>query len=184
MRDKYLYTILLSAILFVCLTSCFNDGDDDDKFDKKAWQQRNEAYVADAQQSGEYVTLTPPWAPQAISLVKWHNDRSLTAGNLSPLDNSLCDVKYECLDIDGTVIDSSYKSTIYGDSIYRSRPSSNITGFWYLVTQMHVGDSVTAVLPAISAYGATNYGDIKANTTLIYNLKLVGIPAYEIPLGK
>lgn len=164
------------------LTSCFNDNDDD-SFDKKEWTQRNEAYVAEAQSSGEYETLTPPWAPQAISLVKWHNNRALTAKNLSPLDNSLVDVKYDCSDIDGTLIDSSYKSTQYGDSIYRSRPSSNVTGFWYLVTQMHVGDTVTAVLPAISAYGGVAYGSIKPNTTLIYHIKLVSIPAYEVPLG-
>lgn len=183
MRNKSLIYTLGGLLLCVGLTSCFND-DDDEKYDKKEWTGRNEAYVAEAERSGDYITLTPPWAPEAISLVKWHNDRSLTEKNLSPLDNSLCDVKYECSDIDGKLIDSSYKNTVYGDSIYRSRPSSNVTGFWYLVTQMHVGDSVTAILPAISAYGNVAYGEIKPNTTLIYKIKLVGIPAYEIPLGK
>lgn len=177
---KTRYSILLPTLALVALglSSCLNDKEESDS----GWRDRNERYVAEAEQSGEYERLTPPWAPQAFTLVKWHNDRTLTNRNLSPLDNSLCDVKYELLDIDEKVLDTSFKMTTYGDSIYRSRPSANITGFWYLLTQMHVGDSVTAVLPAISAYGSVKYGDIKANTTLIYRVKLVGIPAYEIPL--
>lgn len=174
---RSLIAVTLLAATPMMLTSCL--GDDVETDDE--WKERNEEYIATALASGEYTQLTPPWAPAAFSLVKWHNNRSLTSNNLSPLDNSICDVIYEVRDIDDTLIDSSYDATTYGDSIYRCRPSSNITGFWYLLTQMHVGDSVTAVLPAISAYGSTAYGDIKANTTMIYHVKLARIQAYLTP---
>lgn len=170
-------TAALIAAAPAMLSSCL--GDDVETDDE--WTDRNEKYVADAQASGNYIQLTPPWAPAAFSLVKWHNNRELTSKNLSPLDNSICDVIYEVRDIDNKLIDSSYDSKTYGDSIYRCRPSNNITGFWYLLTQLHVGDSVTAVLPPISAYGSSPYGDIKANTTMIYHVKLARIQAYLTP---
>lgn len=177
---KFFKSISLLGILFMSLSlsSCFKD----ENVDYTEWKERNEAVIAEMEGNKEYIRLTPPWAPEAFTLVKWHNDRAVTSRNLSPLDNSLCDVKYELLDIDGNSIASSYKSTTYGDSIYRTRPSGNITGFWYTLTQMHVGDSVTAYMPAISGYGAATYGDVKPYSTLIYRIKLVAIPAYEVPL--
>lgn len=178
MRPNCAISVFSALLLACCLTSCFNDDDDD----FSEWKKQNEAYVAEMEDNSEYIRLTPPWSPASFTLTKWHNDRALTAKNLSPMDNSYCDVIYQLLNIEGDTIASSYKTQTYGDSIYRTRPSGNIIGFWYTLTQMHVGDSVTAIMPAVSAYGAATYGDVKPYSTLIYRIKLVGIPAYEVPL--
>lgn len=166
------------------LTSCL--GDDPETFDTKAWMQLNEAYVqakldtvgADGRKVFE--KIVPVWTPGVFMLAQWHNDRTLTESNLIPMDNSTVDVIYECLYVDGTVLDSSYKNTQYGDSVYRCKPNSNIVGFWAMLTNMHVGDSVTCVIPMNAAYGASPSNGVLPYSTLIYNMKLKRIHAYEI----
>lgn len=165
------------------LASCLGG----DEPDYTEWRQQNEAFFAAKEAETKdgtpvYSRIVPSWAPSAYSLIKWENDRAATQKNLVPLDNSLCKVKYHVDDIDGNRIDDSYASTTYGDSIYQCRPNQNIIGFWSALTQMHVGDSVTCIMPAIAGYGENGYGKIKPYTTLIYSIKLVSIPAYEIPM--
>lgn len=178
---KYLFAILLLAP--VVLSSCLGD----DEVDYSEWEQENLEFVA--QKEAEtlngvkvYQKVAPSWAPSAFSLIKWENDRSKTEKNLVPLSNSLCRVKYDLDDIDGNRISDSYSSTSYGDSIYQTRPNQNIVGFWNALTMMHVGDSVTCIMPAIAAYGNTAYGSVKPYSTLVYHIKLVSIPAYEVPM--
>ena len=173
-----------SAIALAMLPAC----DDDDNFvDYKPWAERNTKFVQDAEAEMKngvpvYSKIAPTWSPDAFTLVKWENDRAATINNLSPMDNSVVYVKYDVEDIDGNRYDDSYSSKTYGDSIYRTRPYNNVTGFWYTLTQMHVGDSVTAVLPAISAYGNASQGAIPPYSTLIFHIKLVGIPSFEVPM--
>ncbi|MDE5903383.1 MAG: hypothetical protein K2H21_09230, partial [Muribaculaceae bacterium] len=98
-------TALLAAIGAVTatgLTSCFND----DEPDYNEWQQLNSQYVAEKEALTEggipvFTKLTPSWAPAAFTLVKWENDRNLTAKNLQPMDNSLVRVQYALDDIYG-----------------------------------------------------------------------------------
>lgn len=157
--------------------------------DYNEWEQKNTQFLADAEaqvdENGQkvYTRLTPDWAPGAFTLIKWENNREETAKNLSPLDNSLVDVKYALDNIDGERISDSYSMTTYGEGVYRTRPNQNILGFWYALTQMHIGDKVTCIMPAAAAYGNTAYGNIPPYSTLVYTIELVGIPAYEIPLG-
>lgn len=172
---------LLAALPLIALTSCLPD---EEVTDWKPWYTRNQAYVtriADSVADGKKVfsRITPQWAPQAYVYMKWHNDTMLTRKNLKPLDNSTMVMKYELYDIDGTKIQTSYKTN--GDSTYTSRPSQNIIGFWTAATHMHVGDSVTVVIPANAGYGAVQTNSVKPYSTLIYNLKLVKITNYEIP---
>lgn len=160
---------------------------DDDVDETEVWRLANEEYVtlkADEKQNGKavYEKVSPDWAPEAFVLMKWHNDRNATASNLQPLDNSTVNVKYEFEDIEGTQIQNSYASTAYGDSIYQCKPCDNIIGFWTALRQMHVGDSVTVIIPASAGYGATGVNAIKPYSTLIYHMKLKEIVAYEIPL--
>lgn len=175
--------ILPSALILLTFASCINDT----KTDYTEWEQRNTEYVTACQnQRNEdgtpvYTYLAPDWAPKAFCLVKWENDRSLTEKNLSPLSNSITKVKYDVETIDGTRISDSYSSTTYGDSIYQSRPNQNIIGFWNCVTNMHVGDSVTCIIPAVAGYGSVANGNVKPYSTLVYHIKLVAIPAYERP---
>lgn len=164
------------------LTGCFDD--DDSKAEKyKVWRERNERYVdsvknvKEADGSYYYTLIEPDWAPSAYSLVHWHNDRALTQNNLSPMDNSTVEMTYELFDIDGNRISDSFSNP---DSVYRCMPSQNIVGVWAPLTRMNVGDSVTIVLPSQSGYGEMNYGGITPYSTLIYNIKLKAITAYEV----
>lgn len=177
-------SLLLLALPTLFITSCIND----DTVSYADWEQENTKFVADAANERnsdgtlKFTRLSPDWAPNAFTLVKWENDRSLTEKNLRPMSNSVVRVKYDLESIDGTRISDSYSSTTYGDSIYQTRPNQNITGFWNCVTNMHVGDSVTCIMPYMSAYGSTGNGTIKPYSTLVYHIKLVSIPAYELPL--
>ncbi len=179
---------LLGAILFSAttlssgMTSCIGDSD----VDYDDWRDKNAEYIAEARNSvvdgkPEYEVINPIFAPQTFILMKWHNDRSKTEKALVPLDNSTVDCKYICRNIEGTYIDSSFASTTYGDSIYRTQPLKNITGFWSALTNMHVGDSVTVIIPHEAGYGINPYGSVKPYSVLIYDIKLKSIPSYERP---
>lgn len=179
---KFKFLPILSLLLSAALTSCL--GDDTNDFSE--WKRQNEDYLTECKNSisdgkQEYEVVTPVFAPGTYVLMKWHNDRSKTADNLSPLDNSTVDCVYICRDIDGKYIDSSYYTATYGDSIYRTQPTKNIAGFWTALTHMNVGDSVTVVIPYAAGYGEVKYGSIKPYSTLVYGIKLKGIPAYELP---
>lgn len=167
----------------LALTSCFNDEEPiSEKY--KEWKEKNEAYLAEAEQKKEsdgsayYDKIVPTWAPNTYVLLHWHNDRSLTANNLSPMDNSTTQISYQLLDIEGKEISNSYSNP---DSVYTSKPSSNIIGMWAALTHMNVGDSVTMVIPASAGYGAMPYGGVQPYSTLIYNVKFKAITAYEVP---
>lgn len=178
MKKAIFFLPLLAFIFSSCL------GDDDNTDDYSAWRKQNEEYVARMEiltgnGAPVYTKVVPSWAPGDFVLMKWHNDRSLTEKNLVPLSNSLVKIKYEMEDIEGNSLGDSYSSTTYGDSIYQSRPNQNIVGMWAALTSMHVGDSVTMIIPAVSAYGSSATGKIKPYSALIYHVKMKGIPAYD-----
>lgn len=165
------------------LTSCFDD--DNSTAEKyREWRELNEKYLIEAQgktdESGApyYTQIIPSWAPNTYVLVHWHNDRAMTAGNLSPMDNSTTQITYELFNVNGDRISDSFSNT---DSIYTSRPSSNIIGMWTALTHMNVGDTVTMVIPSSAGYGIMNTGSIQPYSTLIYNVKLKAVTAYEVP---
>lgn len=143
-----------------------------------AWREQNEAYIAGLN-TAEYQQIIPDWAPQNSVYIKWHNDRSLTAGNLVAMSNSTVDIKYELEDIDGNRLDSSYSKK---DSVYQSTPNANVVGMWIAMTTMHVGDSATVVVPYPSGYGSKGSGTVKPYTDLIFHMKIKDIKAYEKPL--
>lgn len=174
---KTLKTILLVLLPFA-LTSCLGD-DDDNSVDYSAWIEQNETYLSEKAADPSFEKIVPSWCPGVYILAKWHNDRSLTAGNLVPMDNSTVDVTYKAEYVNGVVLDTSFNNTINGDSIYRCKPLDNIVGFWTMLTNMHVGDSVTCVIPMNAAYGATSTS-VVPYSTLVYHMKLKRIHAYEI----
>lgn len=173
---------ILAVFAAASVSSCMKDNDD--TTDYTEWKEKNETYLAQKEvetgDNGEklFQKIIPDWCPGVYVLARWHNDRSLTAGNLVPMDNSTVDVIYKCEYIDGTVLDSS--AAHYADSVYRCKPNSNIVGFWTMLTNMHVGDSVTCIMPMSAAYGASS-SSVKPYSTLIYHMKLKGIHAYEMP---
>lgn len=173
--------IFLLPLMLLALSSCLND---DETIDYSQWKKDNEDFIAKteaAMENGvkEYTRVSADWAPNDYVLMKWHNDRSLTAKNLRPLSNSTVDIKYDLENIEGSRIDSSYAQTTYGDSIYRSMPNENIVGMWMALTSMHVGDSVTLVVPYTSGYGVVGSGSVSPYSTLIFHVKLKDIPKYE-----
>lgn len=176
--------LILLGLLPAFFSSCIKDNEDVANAKKYAeWKAQNDAYVENqaALTEGDgtpyYTRITPSWAPEAWSLVKWHNDRSLTADSPTPLDNSTVEFKYELSDINGNIIQNSYSEK---DSVYSAKVNSNIIGVWAPLTYMHPGDSVTIVIPYTAGYGTRSYGNILPFSTLIYKLKLKSISKYEI----
>ena len=178
-----LLTGTLCLAMAAGLTSCFDDPEGVDE----EWRTKNIEYFENAKtertDDGElkYFTVTPSWSPGAAFLMRWEIDPALNAHRLKPLDTSTVDFKYVAYDIDGALISSSYNLHANGDSIYRTTPSQMIAGVRQALLMMSIGDSATVVLPAAAAYGNRAYGDVKANSTLLYHLKLKNIPAYETP---
>lgn len=184
MNVKNIIPSVAAAVLFSFgLSSCLGD---DKSYDYSSWIQENETFLAekeaavDANGNKLFEKIVPVWCPGVYVLSQWHNDRSKTASNLVPMDNSTVDVIYECKYVNGTLLDSSYKNTTYGDSIYRCKPSDNIVGFWTMLTNMHVGDSVTCVIPMNAAYGVSTTS-VMPYSTLVYHMKLKAIHSYEMP---
>ena len=171
----------VAALLFApLLSSCLND--DDNSFDYKDWRNKNEDYflrMTDTVANGKnvYEKITPDWAPGVYILARWHNDRSLTAANLKPMDNSTVDVVYKGSYYNGAVFDSSYNEV---DSVRTFTPTTLVVGFWTMLTNMHVGDSVTCVIPQNAGYGSSG-SSILPYSTLVFDIKLKAIKAYEIP---
>lgn len=184
MAIKNLGFIVLPAVL-LGLSSCLSD-DEKTYRDYTDWRNQNLEYIDQAKNATvdgkkQYEQLTPDWDKTTTILIQWHNNRLLTQQNLIPMDNSTVDVKYILKTIEGDTIDSSYKRTNYGDSIFRCRPNEMITGFQVALTNMHVGDSVTTVIPYSAGYGAAGHGNVLPYSTLIFGIKLVDINAWNTP---
>lgn len=177
--------ILLFLLGVVALTAC-NDDNESSWDDYKDWREANTAFFEEQkfrmtpQGTNYYQTITPAWNSSAQVLIRYLNDRSLTQGNLSPLLTSTVDVKYIGRLYTGETFDSSYNNRVNGDSIFRTTLTSLIQGWQIALVNMHVGDSVEIVVPYNMGYGATQSGIIKPYSTLIFNLKLVDIPYYEV----
>lgn len=164
------------------LSGCLGDNEVNKEY--ADWKAQNDAYISMLESEvaagrSEYTRLSAEWAPQNSVFVKWHNDRSLTEKNLSPLSTSTVDITYAIENIEGTSLGDSFSAYTWGDSIYRSQPNQNIAGMWIAMLNMHVGDSVTMIIPYPSGYDARNMGAIKPYTNLIYHVKMKGVPQYE-----
>lgn len=166
---------LLASISILLIATCGCVKGEADNYEE--WRQENEDYLATIN-TDEYELVVPDWAPQNSVYIKWHNDRSLTAPNMVPMSTSTVDIKYELEDINGKKLGNSYSAL---DSIYRSRPNQNILGMWIALTTMHVGDSVTMIIPYRSGYGTVMSFSILPYTNLIYRVKLKSIRDFERP---
>ena len=142
--------------LGLVLSSCFKDDADKTADEYAEWRETNTDWF-EAQkilvENGKYYykTVTAPWDPSAQVLIHWFNDTTKTQGNLKP--------KF---------------------SLFRCRLSSGVIEGWAIaVPHMHIGDSCRVLIPYSVGYGTTASGDIKPFSTLKFDIKLVGIPAYE-----
>ncbi|MCQ2288572.1 MAG: FKBP-type peptidyl-prolyl cis-trans isomerase [Muribaculaceae bacterium] len=187
---KILYAITMCAAGMMSMTSCLGNGIEDQY---KDWHDANQQWLKTQQvrvgTDGKlyYEAVTAPWDPNARVLMHWHNDRSLTEGNLKPLYTSTVDVKYIGRLYNGTPFDSSYLSTSPRDSISRfsigpSSSSNNglIEGWAVALMNMHVGDSCTVVIDYQQGYGIYQVNNlIKPYSVLQFDLKLDDIYKYE-----
>lgn len=174
---KLFYTAIMAVVAITMLDSCLGKSVEDEY---KDWREANDAWYQQQISSGQYTLLTAPWDPSATTLIRWHNDRQLTKDNLVPLITSTVDVKYKLKLYDGTPVDSSYLLTSPADSIYRSVVNQNVEGWMIALTNMHVGDSCTVIIPYQQGYGSTKRSDVLVPySTLIFDMKLVDIYKYK-----
>ncbi|MDE7412374.1 MAG: FKBP-type peptidyl-prolyl cis-trans isomerase [Muribaculaceae bacterium] len=178
---KILFIYPALALCSIIFNGCLKGHDNDYYSD---WRKQNDEWIANLESEvaagrSEYTKFSADWAPQNSVFVKWHNDRALTQKNLTPLSTSTVDITYSMENIEGKNLGDSFSVTTYGDSIYRSQPNQNIAGMWIAMLNMHVGDSVTMVIPYLSGYGAKAQGGILPYSTLIYHVKMKNVLRYE-----
>ena len=179
---------MVTAAVLAAATSGCNDDDDNDKvYNAYAkWQEYNNTWLAEQQARKNpdgtpyFQTVVAPWDPNAFVLMHYFNDRSLTAGNLSPMYTSTIDTRYHLSLADGTPVDSSYLLTANGPAIFRTSLDEVITGWAIAYETMHVGDTVECIIPYQQAYGTTSTGGIPPYSHLKYNMSLVDIYTYEV----
>lgn len=187
MRKLPLFFIvtILGLVLAGTVVAC---GDDDDGWEQyRDWIIENNTWLEEKSaeinpETGEkvYVKVIPSYNTDRYVLMRWINDRSLTAGNLVPKFTSTVDVKYIGHLYDGTAFDSSYLQTTYGDSIFRTNLASVIEGWQIALQMMHVGDSCEIIIPFAAGYGSDGSGSILPFSNLQFNIRLKDIAKYEI----
>lgn len=179
MKKTVYFGLVIPALAM--LSSCLGD----DPVTSKEWMEKNDQWLKekaaelDADGNPMYQRVGCNWDVNGYVLMRWHNDRTLTKDALSPISTSTIDVKYQVQTIDSVMIDNSYSNTTPADSIYRTQLNKNISGWLIGISQMHVGDSCTIIVPYEQGYGMAAYGSIPAYSNLIFNVKLTGIPYYQ-----
>lgn len=73
--------------------------------------------------------------------------------------------------INGKVFDNSYERKCPE----AFRVNDLISGFQIALVNMHIGDHWIVYIPAEMGYGSQRAGDIPANSTLIFEIELLGI---------
>ena len=150
------------------------------------WRELNDAWLREMQAKLDvdgkpyYETLIPAWNPSAMILIHYFNDRSETAGNLSPLYTSVVDVRYVGRNCEGVGFDSSTLVNTYDKlGIQRFACNGTIQGWSIALMDMHVGDTAEIIVPYGLAYGASTAGSILPYSNLQFNLRLDDIYRYE-----
>lgn len=153
------------------------------------WREFNQSWLADQQDlrnpdgTPYYKVVVPDWNPGVYVLVHYFNDRTETAGNLSPLYTSTVDVRYEGRKCNGKMFDSSTDNTTPAPGIFRVGLNKVINGWTIALTDMRVGDTAQVVIPYGLAYGQT--GSMSSTDTILpysnlqFNIRLVDIVNYE-----
>ncbi|MEG1643155.1 MAG: FKBP-type peptidyl-prolyl cis-trans isomerase, partial [Bacteroidales bacterium] len=177
---KILPQILFGFMLLLIAGSCKEDDNTWEKY--KEWRNANTNFFIDKSNSMvtpniyEYERVTPTWDKGSYILMKWFKKGA--AGSLTPLYTSTVNVTYKGSLYNGTSFDSTY---LYTDSLTTLKCSATILGFSIALTKMAVGDSCEIIIPQYLGYGAQELTKINPYSTLIFGMKLRGIPGYEKP---
>lgn len=191
--SKYLVSLAVLLVAISILVSCKKKEEDEAQnywVIYQDWREKNTAFFeekyaeTDAQGNLVYTRVTPTWDPTSTILMRWYNDRTLTADSMSPFSTSYVDVIYEGKTYEGVVFDDSFDNTEPADSIYRSKLSDNVKGWVIALTNMRVGDHCEVIIPQDCGYGAEVKSDILLPyTTLVFDIKFRGIPGLEKPVN-
>ena len=135
---------------------------------------KQQASIAEANQAtGKAFLEENAKKPGVITTESGLQYKILTTGDgKQPKDSDTVTTHYKGTLIDGREFDSSYK---------RDKPASFpvkgvIKGWTEALQLMHVGDKWQLFVPSELAYGATKRSElIEANTTLIFEIELLGI---------
>ena len=92
-------------------------------------------------------------------------------GKVSPTVRSIVSVHYRGTLIDGKDFENSYKR----NCPEAFRLCDVIDGWQIALQQMHVGDKWMIYIPSEMGYGSKASGPIPANSTLIFEVELLGI---------
>lgn len=180
---KFIYTIICLIGISTIVASCGDSGNSWTEYSE--WRNANiEWYLAQKERKNPdgtpyFTELNPSWYQNSGVLIHYFNNRKLTEGNLSPLVTSQIAVKYKGQLYNGSVFDST--STTTADSVRTFALSGTVIGWKVALTDMRVGDTCEVVLPYTMGYGAAGNTSISPYSSLKFGIKLVDIPAYEIP---
>lgn len=180
---KLIFTFILVISLSSIVASCGDDGNSWTEYSQ--WRNDNIEWYLQQKElknpngTSYYTELSPAWYTNSGVLIHYFNDRQQTAGNLSPLLTSHVSVKYRGELYNGVAFDST--ATTGADTVRTFALSNVVPGWKVALCDMHVGDSCEVVIPYTMGYGAQGTTSISPYSTLKFNIKLVDIPAYEIP---
>lgn len=178
--------IALSAALALATASCGDDDDTIDLNDYQDWRKQNDEWVISQQarlnEDGTpyYEVYVPSWNPGIFVLMHFFNDRSETAGNLTPIYTSVIDVIYDGYTCEDELFDSSSEVNLYGrKGVQRFACNRTIQGWAAATENMHVGDTAEIIVPYQAAYGSSQNGAILPYSSLRFNMRLLDINKYE-----
>lgn len=203
MKNRHLSAIIAGVLLGLGLSSCSETSDDNSEFDN--WKERNEAYFQskynEAKASASATTyVLPKWSlndsiatsPDNYIIVQVVEQGS---GTECPMYTDSVRVHFRGRTIptsaspDGYIVGSSYEGTFYEATalprMLSLSGSSTTDGLATALQRMHIGDRWTVCIPYQLAFGTAAYtpssttewlsASIPAYSTLIYDVKLVGI---------
>ena len=182
MEKRYLPLLMVLAVM---LCGAFVSACDDDDSNKTNWElyadwrNKNTAWLeeqtaAKAPDGSPLYTVYSPRYNHSQFLMRFINDTTLTRNNLRPLYTSTATVNYAVYLYEGTRIDSNAN--------YTSQLSSQglIDGWSEIITRMHVGDTVEAILPYNLGYGAGGGTGTPPYSALRFNIRLTDVPSHEV----
>lgn len=186
--SKLTAIIALLALSAPIFTACNDDDSSKTDANYSAWNKANQAWLDEQQnrldENGKayYKKVVPTWNSSAYVLIHQFNDPEETKDNLVPLLTSTVDVRYRVTLYDGTPIDSSSTITSPVPGALRTQLNSSglISGWKIALTHMHVGDTCEIIIPYAQAYGITGLNTVKPYSNLVFNMRLLDIPYYEV----
>jgi len=169
---------LLYILTFIVLIVSFNACNKDDG--TTAWREANwNAYDA-VTKNMEYRQLTTKTGPLGV----FYKVIQSGTGTEYPLQTSTVKVLYKGSYYDGTIFDAGSSQS---DTPIEFSLAGTVRGFSFALQNMVVGDKWEIWIPYYLGYGDSDYLDpvtyqvsIRAYTTLVFEVELVGITQYNI----